>query len=454
VGLTGYLAVLRRRWLALALCVVAGLAGAAAIVATTHKAYRANSTLFIEVPKVPLASSVADQVQAQQAATDYIHSFEQLAQTDTAVDAIAAELQVSRDLVKDHVSAKAINGTFYLQVTATSRQPDTARILADAAASVMVQQIPQLQKDQPNPVLARLWDRAREPSGPYQPRPKTTLAVGGGLGLVVGIALIVLLEALDRTLRGAEQASSLTGAPLLGTIPRRRGAGASRLIVSGTDAEPYRGLRTAVQFLDPDSPPQVLLVTSPSPGDGKSTTAANLAAALADSGQRVLLVDGDLRRGQLTRTFGVEKAPGLSSLVTRTAGLRDVLLEQGQVMFLPTGPLPPNPSEILGSQAAADVLAEIRTIADIIVIDAAPVLAVTDAVVLARQTDAVLLVVRHGATPRAGAADARRQLEAVAMPAAGVVLNAVPRSEGTGYYGEYLYVAPTLRQRLTGRAAS
>jgi receptor protein-tyrosine kinase len=209
-----------------------------------------------------------------------------------------------------------------------------------------------------------------------------------------------------------------------------------------------------VQFLDPDSPPQVLLVTSPSPGDGKSTTAANLAAALADSGQRVLLVDGDLRRGQLTRTFGVEKAPGLSSLVTRTAGLRDVLLEQGQVMFLPTGPLPPNPSEILGSQAAADVLAEIRTIADIIVIDAAPVLAVTDAVVLARQTDAVLLVVRHGATPRAGAADARRQLEAVAMPAAGVVLNAVPRSEGTGYYGEYLYVAPTLRQRLTGRAAS
>jgi capsular exopolysaccharide synthesis family protein len=199
-------------------------------------------------------------------------------------------------------------------------------------------------------------------------------------------------------------------------------------------------------------------VTSPTQGDGKTATAANLAAALALSGDRVVAVDADLRHAGLSEAFGIDRSVGLTSLVLGSAELDEVLQQRTpNLAVLATGPLPPNPSEILGSQLVHRVLSEIAARADVVVIDAPPVLPVADALVLAPQVDGVVLVVRHGKTLRHAAAEAARRLEAIGAPFIGYVLNGVPRGESRGIYADDRYTAANERPpvvRDSGRRAA
>jgi receptor protein-tyrosine kinase len=284
------------------------------------------------------------------------------------------------------------------------------------------------------------------------------LALALVLGLATGVVLMSLLEGLDRTIKSGEQGSAAFESALLALIPRRRRA--SGLVVAddtaSVDGEPYRALRTAVQFADPDTPLRTLLVTSASPGDGKTTTAANLALALAAAGDRVAVVDADLRRAALAEAFGLERAVGLSSLFLHTAELDDALQEwRPGVFVLASGwPLPPNPSEILGSQMMSQLLQDLAARFDTVLIDTPPVLPVTDAVALSTQVDGVLLVARHGRTQRGQAAEASRRLTAVGADVIGFVLNAVPARESAGYYAAYRYAGGELhpgRSRLRTR---
>jgi capsular exopolysaccharide synthesis family protein len=241
--------------------------------------------------------------------------------------------------------------------------------------------------------------------------------------------------------RTVSQADALIGAPLLGVIPKHK----RRTVVvggkrDGSDGEPYRSLRTAIRFVDLDRPIRTMLVTSPTASDGKTSTAANLAIALALSGERVILVDADLRRAGLGRALGIESAVGLTSLVLGGVTIKDTLQNyQQNLMVLPSGPLPPNPSEILGSQLVNDLLHELASLSDIVVIDAPPVLPVADAAALSAQVDATLMVLRHSHTLRSGASAARRRLDAVGGRVVGYVLNAVPRRDTRDYYLDHAY---------------
>jgi capsular exopolysaccharide synthesis family protein len=230
---------------------------------------------------------------------------------------------------------------------------------------------------------------------------------------------------------------------MLGLVPMRRRGGRDLVVADegSIHSEPYRALRTAVRFTDPDESLRTILITSATPGDGKTTTAANLALALGAGGESVVVVDGDLRRAALANVFGLERAVGLSSLVLRTATLDEALQEwRDNVWVLPSGhPLPPNPSEVLGSEFMSNVLAELSQRFDHVLVDTPPVLPVTDAVALSTQVDGVLLVARFGKTNRAPAAEARRRLDAVGANVVGYVLNAVPRRETSSYYADYRY---------------
>jgi capsular exopolysaccharide synthesis family protein len=206
------------------------------------------------------------------------------------------------------------------------------------------------------------------------------------------------------------------------------------------ESEPYRTLRTAVRFLRPDRPIKTLLVTSAGPGEGKTTTAANLAVAIALSGERVVVLDADLRRAGLATAFGLEHSVGLTSLVLGTSTLNDALQHRDRNLeILASGPLPPNPSEIVGSQLFNHVLQSLTEIADIVIIDAPPLLPVTDALAMAAQVDGVLIVARHGTTLRSAASQARSKLDNVGANVVGYVLNAVPAREARTYYAEYYY---------------
>jgi capsular exopolysaccharide synthesis family protein len=201
-------------------------------------------------------------------------------------------------------------------------------------------------------------------------------------------------------------------------------------------AEAYRTLRTNLQFTMLDRPSRALLVTSPLAGEGKSTTLANLAVVSAEAGMRVVVLDADLRRPRIHELFGVSQSPGFSSLAlgvesgdmplqdTAVAGLR----------VLTSGILPPNPSELLASPRTAAILESLRELADLVLIDSAPVLPVSDAAVLAARCDGVLLVVRYGKTPRDAARRAREQLDKVGARILGVTINGARLDRS---YGDY-----------------
>ena len=192
-------------------------------------------------------------------------------------------------------------------------------------------------------------------------------------------------------------------------------------------AEAYRQLRTNIQFSSLDKPVRTLLVTSTSPEEGKSTTLANLAITIAQTGSTVILVDCDLRRPTVHTLFDISNAKGLTNLVIDSSATDLPLVESGvsNLRILPSGPQPPNPSEMLGSKRMTEIVEELKSIADYVLFDSPPVIAVTDAAVLATRVDGVLLVIKAGKTRREMAQRAKAVLEKVNANLLGVVLNDV-----------------------------
>lgn len=225
-----------------------------------------------------------------------------------------------------------------------------------------------------------------------------------------------------------------------------RSAGSGHVLITQTDpkspvAEAYRSLRTNLQFASLDKPLKSLLVTSAGPDEGKSTVLSNLAVALAQAGNRVIAVGCDLRRPVLHRVFGLDNRVGLTSVllgqVRIETALQPTAIERLRVLV--SGPIPPNPSELLGSARMEEVLAELGATADLVVIDSPPIIAVTDAAVLAPKVDGVLLVITYRATPREIARDAKILLDNVKARIVGVVLNRIEAEESYGYYYYYYY---------------
>lgn len=296
---------------------------------------------------------------------------------------------------------------------------------------------------------------ASVPASPVSPRTAANLAAGGLIGAIVGIAAAFAVEHLDDSIGAKEEAERLTGLPTMGVIPKRQGAAENDLVVvaepSSAAAEAHRSLRTSVKFLDLDDRVRTILVTSAAASEGKTVTAANLAAVLAQRGDRVLLVGADLRRPRLHDLFGAPQSPGLTNLLLADATVEATTYRVAEVPGLhvmPSGPTPPNPAELLDSGRARDLFTSLAAAYDTVIVDAPPVLAVTDAQVLAASADAVLLVVAHRETSRRGLLRSVELLSQVGAPLAGMVLNVVPPKEA---YGRQPYRYETYRSRSERR---
>ncbi len=459
MDLAAYLGVLRHRFLPLLLCIAAGAFGGYYRGHHSPKLYQATARSLVSQQTVDRNFPIQSQLAGAQLSTSFLGTYARIATSRSVAEKVVTQLRLPESVegLQGKLTATVETDTFLIDISVTDGDPVRAKSLADAAAVALGERVDELETGKPAPVRAQLLDRAAVPLAPFTPKPKTDLTLGVLLGLVAGFALVGLLEALDRTLKTSAQADAAFRAPMLGLVPRRRSGG--MLVVSsedgGVDSEAYRALRTAVQFTQADMVVRTVLVTSAAPGDGKTTTAANLALALAASGERVALVDGDLRRPSVADAFGLEQAVGLGSLVLRQVQLGDALQQWSDgVVILPSGqPLPPNPSEVLGSNFMSQLLESLAERVDVVVIDTPPVLPVTDAVVLSTQVDAVLLVARYGKTRRGPAAEARRRLDAVGANVIGYVLNAVPPRESGSYYSDYRYEQPPSRGRRKKAAA-
>lgn len=463
MDLHGVVSALRHRWFVVVASVLVGVIAAVTINENTAPIYSARSRLFVNISA---AREVQEALAGAQLSTQLLESYADVATSRTAAVRIARQLdlRIAPEAIQQQITATPVAQTVILVIRAESTSPGRARDLANAAAAVLQDMVEELEGPASRGgVRARVIDSAVAPSAPIKPATRRNLLVGVVLGGLLGLAGALGLERLDRSVRSAAEASSLTGSPLLALIPRRRDV-ADRPLLSTYDetgeasVEAYRILRTAIRFVDIESPIRTLLVTSASANEGKTLTAANLALALAESGERVILVDADLRRSQLPGLFGVPAAPGLTTVVSsgmsELTGLRQLT---DRLALLPPGLLPPNPSEILGSKAVADLVDTLRGMADIVIFDAPPVLAVTDAHVLATQLDAVVLVVRHGRTQRAHVQEARRRLDVIGATVVGCVLNGVPESASYGDDYAYRYttdeaVHPPIRRRMLRRA--
>jgi capsular exopolysaccharide synthesis family protein len=253
------------------------------------------------------------------------------------------------------------------------------------------------------------------------------------LGLLIGLGVAFLLDYLDTSIRDEDDLAAATGLPTLAVIPELvvpKGADRGHL-VSRDDphapaAEGYRSLRTALQFLAVERTLRVVEVTSPYPSEGKTTTAANLAVAAARGGQRVILVDCDLRKPQIHTYFGISNDRGFTSVLLRKCSLQDAVDPvpgESKLQVLSSGPIPPNPSELLASDRARTILEALADAVDLVVIDSPPVLPVADAVLLSGLADGVVLVAASGSTDRrtlAKTIDRFRQVDASLL---GTVLN-------------------------------
>jgi capsular exopolysaccharide synthesis family protein len=426
--------VLRRRWLVFILCLAAGIAGGFELGHHGEKKYAATAQVLINVPAT---ANIADQLAGTQLSSNLVATYASL------VDSAAIQARVADELRAEGVTDQAGSlgaavepGTYLIDLRATSSVPSIAEQTANLGAAALVHTVADLEIGQPLPIQVKVVSPATLPGAPYAPKPTLDLVIGVLLGLLVAAGGVAVVEGLDRTVRVASQADVLVNAPLLGVVPKHK----RRTVIvggkgDGVDGEPYRSLRTAIRFLDLDKPIRTMLITSPTANDGKTATATNLAIALSLSGERVILVDADLRRPGLARALGIESSVGLTSLVLGTARPADVLQSYAQnLLVVASGPLPPNPSEILGSQLMNNILNDFGRMADIVIIDAPPVLPVADAVALSAQVDATVLVLRHSATRRSGVAATRRRLDAVGANVVGYVLNAVPRRETREYY--------------------
>jgi len=295
---------------------------------------------------------------------------------------------------------------------------------------------------------ARITDPAGLPGAPFSPRANRNLTLGGILGLVIGAGGALLIESLDRTIKSRQIIEGLTpGVPALASIPTVKSEHAviSLAHPEGLESEVFRTLRAGIEFASIDRRIQVIQVTSPGPSAGKTTVAANLAVVMAQAGQKVAVVDADLRRPRLHDAFKLPQVPGISSVIIgRVSGAEaahQLNLNNGRLWVFPSGPIPPGPSELLGSERARATFDALRDEVDVIIVDSAPVLPVADALVLSRLADATIVVANARLTKRDEVTRAIEQLHQAGANIIGTVLNQVKgnSSVGDGYGYGYGY---------------
>lgn len=342
--------------------------------------------------------------------------------------------------------------TLFIRVTATGSTPEEARDLAEVWIRGMTREVNAMETgspDQQGNLYLAPKDSARLPFSPTSPKMSLNLVVGFIGGLFISLAYILLRHFLDRKIRSVEDVENITGSTVLGAIPFEKAlTSKSRLIVQPVAgqkspqffavSEALRSLRTNIQFIDVDSPVRAVVVTSPLPGDGKSTVAANLALSIAMNDIPTVLIDADLRRPMQSSIFNVPSGAGLTDVLAGRATLEDVahnVSDTGNLLFVAAGSVPPNPSEILGSARMKALIDELKEEA-FIVIDAPPVIPVTDATVISARTDGAIIVTTVGKTTTDMLQKTLSILGKAKARALGVVLNQVPkRGVDAAYYG-------------------
>jgi capsular exopolysaccharide synthesis family protein len=440
-----YIAVFRKYWVSIALLTVAGVLGALGYVMYATPVYTASSTVWLSVYS---GDSVSDLVQGNNYANSQARSFAELASTPYVLDPVLTRLQLPQS-VQDlgrQVTATVATNTSLVTVSVRDKDAATSARIADAVAASLVDSVEALSPTTPTDgrvVVGQIVTPAVQPASPTSPQLLRSLALGLVVGLAVGAGAAIIRKSLDVRLHSSRDITGLTDHPVLATIPHDPAMVREPVVMlaapSSVIGERFRQLRTNLRFLDidNDSSPN-FVITSSIEGEGKTVTAINVAYALAEGGDRVLLIDADLRRPRVAAYLHLEGSAGLTTVLANRAGLNDVVqtLGPGSPDVLASGTIPPNPAELVGSRRMKQLLEQVSSEYQAVVIDAAPLLPVADTLLLLPHVSGTVMV---AAAEKVTLPQLKSALEAIERTNAhvmGILVNqARRRSGGHEYYG-------------------
>jgi polysaccharide biosynthesis transport protein len=445
VTIQDYLRVLREQWLVVLLAVLIGLGGAAAAFFLRPPEYTAKLTLYVSSQG---SNSTTAAYQGAQLSQERVTSYVELVSSRRVSEDVIRRLQLTEtpeDLLKQITASSALDSVL-IDVSVVDPSPQRAAELASAVGVVFSGLVDELERpvrpDATQEVSVRVVQPAAVPTKPSSTGLPITLALGLLAGLAVGVGGALARNALDISVKSPDQLRHIADAPNLGNVAYDAQVTKRPLTVhedpQSPRAEAFRQLRTNLRFVDVDHPRKVILVTSSLPGEGKTTTVVNLAIALAQAGTRVLVIEADLRRPRVADLLGLERNVGLTSVLSGRIHVGQGIQRWGGGFFdvLASGPLPPNPSELLASRHMAELLRELREAYDVVLVDSPPLLPVTDAAAVAPATDGTILICRYKKTTRTQVDTAVSALRAVSAPVLGTVFTMVP-SSGPRAYAQY-----------------
>lgn len=437
-----YIGAIRKNWLVIAVLALVGAGAGYGYAQTMPDMYRSTASAYASTV---VGDTTSELVQGSTYVQGLVQSYTNMATTPIVLDPVIEKLKldVSAKELARSVTADTPLNTVIIEITVVSADPTEARRIASAVTRSLAETVAEISTrgDAANsPVALTIISPATAPVAPFSPDTRMIVAIGGAIGLVLGLAWAVLRELIDTRIRTQKDIEVVTDSPILAEISRGpRDAGLAqtiRLTPNGPTAESFRGLCMSLAFADVDKPVASVVVTSAMPGEGKSSVSLGLALSLAESMGRVLLIDADLRKPSVADHTGLDGSVGLTSVLLGSATIEEAVQSWGadNLDILVAGTIPPNPNQLLASDTMRATLAEFKKRYDFVVIDTSPLIPVTDPLWLVHETDGAIVVARHMKTRRPELSKAMATLGSVGARVLGVVSNDVKKNERLTYY--------------------
>ncbi|MET4147153.1 polysaccharide biosynthesis tyrosine autokinase [Arthrobacter sp. UYCo732] len=450
MDLRDYLQIIRVNWILIAALALSGILVGAATSVLIQPTYTAHTQLFVSIQS---SGSVQELQQGNTFSQARVQSYVQTVATPVvlqpAIDSLG--LRTTSSELSARVKASSDLNTVLINIEVSDGSSVQAAATAQAVANSLIKAVDMLERPKmggTSPISLSVITPAAAPATPSAPNTKLNTILGLLAGLASGLVLAVLRTVLDTRIKTESDLGRVSNAPLLGRIAFDADAQKKPLLTQSPPqsprAESFRQLRTNLQFANVAGHAKTLVVTSSLPGEGKSTTATNLAIALAQAGQSVCLVDADLRRPMVGEYLGLERNAGLTTALVGAADVNDLLQGWGQggLYVLTSGQIPPNPSELLGSAEMKHLLSRLEASFDVIIVDAPPLLPVTDAAVLSQHAGGVVVVVGAHKTRVQDVQKAMDTLNLVEANVLGVVFNRMQVKSRDAYAYSYYTVDP------------
>ena len=435
----------KRIWVIISFTLIAIFLSGIVSVLFLDEVYESSTTLIVS--KQSDGNNNDLQISDINLARNLVDTYSVIIKSNRVLESVLSDLNLNMTLgnLKSKINVSAEGNTEIIRIKVEDTIPERAKDIANSLANVFIREVNLLLKMENVQVI----DTARLPNSPIRPRVFMNIAIAGMLGLMIGLGLVLLIEYLDNTIKTPEDVLKHMQLSVIGSIPDFNGDTSkgknkkrtTRLIgspsIKAPVTEAYKTLRTNIQYSNLDNNLKVILVTSSTQSEGKTSTSSNLAISMAQSDKKVLLIDCDFRRSNVHKVFHILNVKGLTNVLAENLDYHEILNSVGlpNLDILTSGPKPPNPSEILGSTRMEAFIKKVSEEYDVIILDAPPILPVADSMVLSRLADGIILVTEYGKTTYETAMRAKESVEKVGAKILGTVINSIPiDAKGGGYY--------------------